>query len=167
MKRLTSKTNSKPYSYKYSDIDDCMVGTPIEKLGQLEDILEKYEIDKLCTLDKVLEIHRWLSNHDYTTMNKDDFDVMFNELKKYKDIEEDLGIDLITLFKAQKEGIWELAFNGYDEEIKPTCKPRKVTRHLCIDFKQKTLAEMWWRYDFSDYGKKELGGWALTKEELE
>lgn len=55
MKRLTSKTNSKPYSYKYLDIDDCMEGTPIEKLGQLEDIEEELGID-LVTISKAFAI---------------------------------------------------------------------------------------------------------------
>ena len=72
------------------------------KLGQLEDILEKYEIDNLSILDKVLETQQFLSNHDYSTLPTEDFDNLFGELKKYKDIEEELGIDLITFFGSIK-----------------------------------------------------------------
>ena len=50
MTRLTRKRNNKLYPYEYSDIDDCMQGTPIDKLGQLEDIEEELEIDLILYL---------------------------------------------------------------------------------------------------------------------
>lgn len=89
------------------------------------------------------------------------------KLGQHEDIEEESGIYLVTLFKAQTEGIWELAFDGYDKEGKPTYKPRKVARDFYIDFRQKALVGSWIGFEFKDYGKKKVGGWALTKEELE
>ena len=51
------------------------------KLGEIEDILEKYEIDDLNVLDQVLENQRFLANHDYSTLPREDFDGLFNELR--------------------------------------------------------------------------------------
>lgn len=54
------------------------------KLGQLEDILEKYGIDDVKELDKILEIHMFLLNHNYQTLPKEDLDALFNELERIK-----------------------------------------------------------------------------------
>lgn len=87
-----------------------------------------------------------------------------DKLDQYKTIEKELGIDLITLFKAQTQGyIWELVFAYYDEDGKQVYKPRKQERWLGIDFRAKALVGHWVDYEFEDYGKT----WALTKEELE
>ena len=56
----------------------------VQKLGQLEDILEKYGIDDIEELDKILEIHKFLLEHNYQTLPKEDLDVLFDELEKYK-----------------------------------------------------------------------------------
>lgn len=104
------------------------------------------------------------------------------KLGKLEDIEEELGIDLITLFKAIKNGIWTKAgwysnilekepvfvnrpeigmcstYGECDENFIPTFEDKNV---MCI-----------YTYDYEimvrqsrlkDYGKT----WALTKEELE
>lgn len=80
----------------------------------------------------------------------------FEKLAKLEDIEEELGIDLVTLFKALKNGIYikELGNNYpyWSFELRNTNGIGIV---------------IWWGY-FStlflkDYGKT----WALTKEELE
>lgn len=87
-----------------------------------------------------------------------------DKLDQYKTIEKEIGIDLITLFKAQKQGcIWELVFAGYDKNGKSTYKPRKQEHWFGIDFRAKALIGKWIGYDFKDYGKT----WALTKKELE
>ena len=90
--------------------------------------------------------------------------IRFGEEKLFalENIEEELGIDLITLFKAQTNGIWYLDFNGYNENGKSTHISRKQEHDIYIDFKQKALVGKWISYDFKDYGKT----WALTKEEL-
>ncbi len=45
--RLTKKQNNKLYPYIYSGIDDIFQGTPINKLGRLEDIEDEFCIDLL------------------------------------------------------------------------------------------------------------------------
>lgn len=83
------------------------------------------------------------------------------ELQKYKDLEEKLGIDLITLFKALKQGrIW----------VKNTYGKLECVCDYSLNF---NAALNYWflrigegLYDvvgFKEYGKT----WALTKEELE
>ena len=56
----------------------------VVKLGKLEDILEKYGIDDTQELDKILEVHKFLLEHNYRTMPKEDLDVLFDELEKYR-----------------------------------------------------------------------------------
>lgn len=110
---------------------------------------------------------------DKSTECLDTIEKELKEHEQYKAIEDKLGIDLITLFKALKNGIWvkDLKNNVY-----------KVSCHLCrvetgggvdcslgLAFQQNGNYK--WRYlvldtrrdsDIKDYGKT----WALTKEEL-
>ena len=99
--RLTKKQNTKLYPYIYSGIDDTFEGTPINKLGQLEDI------------------------------------------------EEELGIDLVTLFKALKNGFYfkdyqnnnEIRFSGNTfirvgnqfVETKPCYEVKETTLYSCYN----------------------------------
>lgn len=160
-------------NYRYELIEDV-----VDKLGQLEDILEKhyiltFEELEICiengekTLD---EFVKWRENR-------------FCELvKPYKDIEEELGIDLITLFKAMKNGIWskgsfyddkisdtptfiarpEISLCGYYEEVNDDCETIKREENVwCIytyDFELQIRQTM-----LKDYGKTR----ALDKKELE
>lgn len=79
-----------------------------------------------------------------------------HELKQYKDIEDELGIDLITLIKALKNGIH-----------------KKDYLDCCYDCKLRFMEGEWYlaqqfdeNYSYivktKDYGKT----WTLTKEEL-
>lgn len=79
------------------------------------------------------------------------------ELIEYKKIEDELGIDLITLFKAINKGIYI--------NLNHSIKRAKI---MNADIKHKTLTyitlEDWneeW-LNFIDYGKT----WALTEKEL-
>ena len=94
-----------------------------------------------------------------------------NKLGRLEDIEEELGIDLITLFKALKDGI-----NVYyeDEERYQFHNNLRLEYHKTLgwglvdiygsicrnDMPMKLEMEF---YELKDYGKT----WALTKEELE
>lgn len=90
---------------------------------------------------------------------------LFDKLKLLEDIEEELGIDLVTLFKALKNGVYyKYTFNDkhsgfitliefsdfvdicYDSDFK----------EWCIDIRGMS------HFTTKDYGKT----WALTKEEL-
>ena len=75
-----------------------------------------------------------------------------NKLGKLENIEEEVGIDLITLFKALKYGIYKKGRNNFKGLILYSKMPMFSFYHKTID------AEL-----IEDYGKT----WALTKEELE
>lgn len=77
--------------------------------------------------------------------------IVLSKLKHYEDIEEELGIDLITLFKALKNGIYKKGRNNLKGLILYSKMPMFSFYHKTID------AEL-----IEDYGKT----WALTKEEL-
>lgn len=83
-----------------------------------------------------------------------------HELKQYKDIEEELDIDLITLFKLLNEDWY-----GVDKLTKKIYRmPYFCTRiTFSNDIKPNPFIECCSNeYDFKDYGKT----WALKKEEL-
>lgn len=71
-----------------------------------------------------------------------------NKLGILEDVEEELGISLITLFKALKEGIY-CNLGGKIEHI--------LAPHLSWYYKEIYI------FKIEDYGKT----WALTEEELE
>ena len=82
-----------------------------------------------------------------------------NKLGQLEDIEEELGIDLITLFKALKNGIWFR--NVVDNKIRcsiPMCAE--------LELSEKGLSlismEMDILFFFKDYGKT----WSLDKKDL-
>lgn len=76
-------------------------------------------------------------------------------------IEQKLGIDLVTLFKAFR-GFWYNK-NG---EIKFSCHPIIVDDGIYIleeSYPQASGIRLYFKIYFKDYGKT----WALTKKELE
>ena len=85
-----------------------------------------------------------------------------NKLGKLEDIEEELGIDLITLFKALKKGVY-VKFDSYFGNIGEL--DIKIVKDnatgICYRNKKWYLQEE--ETLVKDYGKT----WALTKEELE
>ena len=101
-----------------------------QKLSQLEDILEKYNIDSPELLDL-----------DLKTCHK--------LVYEYGQLEEELGIDLITLFKAISCGAYQKGKDGMLDFN--DCK---------LLYKRIQIGNtVHW---LSNYGKT----WALTKEEL-
>ena len=95
----------------------------------------------------------------------------YNKLGQLEDIEEELGIDLITLFKALKDGFYytkphliSISKLKYKHEIYHTDTEAKELRKCnlgwCIGFiNEKSKVEL---IPLKCYGKT----WALTKEEL-
>ena len=79
-----------------------------------------------------------------------------DKLGQYEDLEEEIGIDLITLFKATQQGIWmkrNKVFYFFD--------------NLIVDFKHKCLVQIVSNdevetFPFDAYGED----WVLTREEL-
>lgn len=111
-------------------------------------------------------------NGEYTGMlNSIEIRTALEKLSKIEDIEEELGIDLITLFKALKDGINvyyedEERYNFHNDlrieyhktlgwglvYIYGSCCRNDMPMMLDMDF-----------YELKGYGKT----WELTKEELE
>ena len=98
-----------------------------------------------------------LCNYADKRKNKEPMIKIRNKLFELENIEDKLGIDLITLFKALKDGIYfKVEDNIY------------FTNELDLDFKEKVLFEFneyndYEIYELNDYGKT----WALTRKELE
>ena len=117
---------------------------------------------------------------------------IYNKLADVEDIEGELGIDLITLYKAAfSRGFYYKNFRGNNEicysglnfiivnnsfvSVKPCYEVKELTLESCYDSekypspnKKVEGAHYWeWRtclyFNFKDYGKT----WALTREELE
>ena len=92
-----------------------------------------------------------------------------NKLGKLEDIEEELGIDLITLFKALKDGIWTNQEQWYGDEKQGKIRFFQVRLLLAENAIGCIYNSMWKGEEvirtlyLKDYGKT----WALTKEELE
>ena len=102
------------------------------------------------------------STPDYYSLEEDFVgEDAIQKLGQLEDIEEELGIDLITLFKALKNGIYVKydATFGLKEKPRIVIKKDKATT-LCF------REGKWWIQEedelIKDYGKT----WALTKEEL-
>ena len=84
----------------------------------------------------------------------------FEKLEKYENIEEELGIDLITLFKALKNGIYHNQYCGISSEpwrFELDLQNKRFCYHI------RDMNASWDLIcNFKDYGKT----WALTKGEL-
>ena len=131
MERLTFKVNGAYYvkdpRHLYDDTWEL-----VQKLGAIEDLLEKYQINDIEELE------------------------IMQENKKYKEIEEELGINLITLEKALKEGVYTIHSNG---ERRIPCLAYNGAVGYILDFMYEQEAQ----YILSDYGKT----WSLDWSELE
>ena len=92
------------------------------------------------------------------------FAQIIDELCEYKTIEEELGIDLITLFSALKNGVYYFAYDGQlmHDYVILTNNYIDVGAHDKLSYSFITFLEKRTLL-FTDYGKT----WALTKEELE
>ena len=99
-------------------------------------------------------------------------DAMYRKLKSLEDIEEELGIDFITLLEIYKQlnikkEVWFKYEKEMDEELKFMNSHRHKWVSYLIDFECKAFVEMEYEpvyyFYFKDYGKT----WALTREELE
>ena len=84
------------------------------------------------------------------------FKDVYCKLEQLEDLEEEIDIDLITLFKATQQGVWmkrNKVFYFFD--------------NLIVDFKRKCLVQIVSNdevetFPFDSYGED----WALSREEL-
>lgn len=97
-------------------------------------------------------------NEEAFSLGEDEYQCCVNALGWYEDTEEELGIDLITLFKVLKNGFYTIFYSG--KNYSSSC-------YYTIDLEFKCIwvndYDAHFSLDFKDYGKT----WALTREELE
>ena len=112
------------------------------------------------------KIKEEIDNYKY---EHDLFKDIYCKLELLENLEEELGIDLITLFKALKDGIWTNQEQCYGDEKQGKIRFFQVRLLLeenavgCIHNSMWKGKEVIRTLYFKDYGKT----WALTKEELE
>ena len=90
---------------------------------------------------------------------------LWKKLGQLEDIEEEIGIDFITLFKALKNGFYYIDKNKHIYTTKPTKgNGGAMNFYACLEciIAEDTYGDQY-IYSLKDYGKV----WALTKEELE
>ena len=108
-----------------------------------------------------------------------------HKLGQLEDIERELGVDLVTLFKAIENGFyyikndeihfcrWCIRVNYSLIEVSPCYAVKETTLQSCyygdVSELKQTKDAHYWDWDTSLYVKlKDYGkSWALTKEELE
>lgn len=86
------------------------------------------------------------------------------KLHKILNIEEEIGIDFITLFKALKNGFWSIDKNKHIYKMKHTKgNGGAMNFYACLEciIAEDTFGDQY-IFPLKDYGKT----WALTKEEL-
>ena len=106
-----------------------------------------------------------IGDENHTIKCKETIEKDLDQLEEYRKIEEELGIDLITLFNIDKQlntkkEIWFKIEDEIEENF-------RFDSYYIIDLKHKAFVKMVCEpidyFYFKDYGKT----WALTKEELE
>ena len=116
----------------------------------LKDIL-----DILINFEHLSDIH---SNRDIKKQKFDIIEKDLDQLEEYRKIEEDLEIDLITLFKALQNGVWYKDYKD-DDKIKFTDRVEEniKCKELSVPAKYTRIG-----LKFRDYGET----WVLDKEEF-
>ena len=105
------------------------------------------------------------SNREIENYVNTDLTIAIDKLGQLEDIEEELGIDLITLFKALKNGFYHIDKNKHIYTSKPT-KGNGGAMSYYASYYEIIAEDSYYDqyfYKLKDYGKV----WALTKEELE
>ena len=106
-----------------------------------------------------------IGDENHTIKCKETIEKDLDRLEEYRKIEEELGIDLITLFNIGKQlntkkEIWFKIEDEIEENL-------RFDSYYIIDLKHKAFVKIEYEpldyFYFKDYGKT----WALTKEELE
>ena len=145
------KTDNKRFVFDMKDYRRAC-----QKLGQLEDWMEMYGV---LTMNDLHIFLKWQKEaREYNEKNR-------AEIEEYYKIERELGISLITLFKALEKGFYYRAINeGCPDEIWFADPNNECCGIEC--YGSNSYGITWAGVDVAytrDHGKT----WALTKEELE
>ena len=102
------------------------------------------------TVDELAELEKELKDHD--------------ELSQLKSIKEELGVDLVMLFKALKDGIWLKHKDGEIVKVRVNYIGERHLAHIGYS----SVGAEWGFPDVEDYFPYEEHGklWAFTREEL-
>lgn len=123
------KSSNKSWSIAESDTHIKVTGEPVNKLGELEDVLEKYDIETTEELDGVLkplidngELENWKSAKFWKMQTER----LKQELAEFKQTQKQLAISELEKLKVKLHIIHT---NGYlkaiDEEIDDQIKELK------------------------------------------
>ena len=103
---------------------------------------------------EIKEITQCFDNYVIPVIEKD-----LELLEQLEDIEEELGIDLVTLFKALQNGVWYKDYKDNDKiKFTDDIEEHMNCKELIVPAKYTIIG-----LNFRDYGKT----FALTREELE
>lgn len=108
---------------------------------------------RLTRFNKLTNEYEYHLNNPNTSMIQDEI-AGIQKLGQLEDIEQELGIDLVTLFKALKNGCYIKPW----AEIKYSYEIRTGSDNINLFLLDENDND----YSLKDYGKT----WALTKEEL-
>lgn len=116
----------------------------MERLTKKEGVITQIDKDGNITKKEFIEVK--------------DKDEAYKKLYELEDIEQEIGIELTTLFKAVMNGFWCKNQYGYHQVDE---------YEYVIDLESSRLIQLYEEdgevFYFEDYGKD----WALTKQELE
>ena len=120
-----------------------------------------------CVYDSVEDGHAaYLKDEVESASNAyDKLEKDLEVLEEYKSIEEELGIDLITLFKALKDGFYHIDKDKHIYKTKRTKGNGGAMSYYASYYEiiaEDAFGDQYF-YKLKDYGKV----WGLTKEELE
>ena len=99
--------------------------------------------------------------HDNQDIKKQKFGIIekdLDQLEEYRKIEEELGVDLITLFTALENGVWYKDYKDNDKiKFTDDIEENMKCKELIVPAKYTIIG-----LKFRDYGET----WALDKEEF-
>jgi len=113
---------------------------------------------RLTRFNNLTKEYEYHLNNPNTSMVQDEI-AGTQKLGQLEDVEEEFGIDLVTLFKAFKNGVY-VKIDGEIDYIQYVSIFKKRKWHLY------SSSTFWGKYDIGlvkNYGKT----WALTRKELE
>ena len=160
---------SNEYCEEYDTIEKDL--DRLESLEKQNELLKKDLKEYQAYIKKGVEEHYedFMSDYDLLLQEYQELYKRLEVLEEYRKIEEDLGMNLITLFKALRNGIWTNQEQCYGDEKQGKIRFFQVRLLLeenavgCIHNSMWKGKEVIRTLYFKDYGKT----WALTKEELE
>ena len=109
----------------------------------------------------LINFERLSDIHDNQDIKKQKFGIIEKDLdlfEEYRKIEEELGVDLITLFTALEKGVWYKDYKDNDKiKFKDYIEENIKCKELIVHAKYTIIG-----LKFRDYGET----WALDKEEF-